>query len=95
MHALKYYDSDAVLTTNGRYRDLENMIVGRPLRAMFVHKVRELGVLRLLSVRVEVVTDLVHVHGDPMFPWLVAVVCVAHESRRVRTSGRVSLATTS
>ena len=60
------------------------MIVGRPLRAMFVHKVRELGVLRLLSVRVEVVTDLVHVHGDPMFPWLVAVVCVAHESGRVR-----------
>ena len=56
----------------------------RPLRAMFVHKVRELGVLRLLSVRVEVVTDLVHVHGDPMFPWLVAVVCVAHESGRVR-----------
>ena len=39
------------------------MIVGRPLRAMFVHKVRELDVLRLLSVRVEVVTDLVHVTG--------------------------------
>ena len=57
------------------------MIVGRPLRAMFVHKVRELCVLRLLSVRVEVVTDLVHVHGDP---WLVAVVCDAHESGRVR-----------
>ena len=60
------------------------MIVGRPLRAMFVHKVRELGVLRLLSVRVEVVTDLVHVLGDPMFPWLVDVMCVAHESGRVR-----------
>ena len=59
------------------------MIVGRPLRAMFVHKVRELGVLRLLSVRVEVVADLVHVHGDPMFSWFVAVVCVAHESARV------------
>ena len=59
------------------------MIVGRPLRAIFVHKVRELGVLRLLSVRVEVVTDLVHVHDDPMFSWLVAGVCVAHESRRV------------
>ena len=40
--------------------------------------------LRLLSVRVEVVTYLVHVRGDPMFPWLVAVVCVAHESGRVR-----------
>ena len=67
MHALKYYESeesDPVLTTNGRYRALENMIVGRPLREMFDHKVRELGVL---SVRVEVVTDLVHVHGDPMF----------------------------
>ena len=60
------------------------MIVGRPLRAMFVHKVRELGVLPLLSVRVEVVTDLVQVHGDPMFPWLVAFVCVVHESGRVR-----------
>ncbi len=51
---------------------------------MFVHKVRELGVLRLLSIRVEVVTDLVNEHGDPMFPWLVAVACVAHESGRVR-----------
>ena len=60
------------------------MIGGRSLRAMFVHKVRELGVLRLLSIRVEVVTDLVHVHGDPMFSWLVAVVCGAHESGRVR-----------
>ena len=76
---------------------LENMIIGRPLRAMFVHKVCELGMLRFLSIRVEVVTELVHVHGDPMFPWLVAVVCVAHESGRVRrdASGRVSLATTS
>ena len=72
------------MTTNGRYRTLENMIVGRPLRAMFVHKVRELGVLRLLSLWVEVVTDLDHVHGDPMFSWFVAVVCVAHENGRVR-----------
>ena len=90
MHALKYYDSetlrnDAVLTTDGGYRALEIMFVGRPLRAMFVHKVRELGVLRLFSVRVEVVTDLVHVHGDPTFSWLFAVECVAHESGRVRT----------
>ena len=60
------------------------MIVERPLRAMFDHKVCELGVLRLHAVRVEVVTDLVHVHGYPMFSWLVAVVCVAHESGRVR-----------
>ena len=51
------------------------MIVGRPLRAIFVHKVRELGVLWILSVRVEVATDLIHVHGDPVFLWLVAVVC--------------------
>ena len=63
---------------------LENTIVGRPLRAMFVHKVRELGVLRLLSLRVDVVTDIVHVYDDPMLSWLVAVVCAAHESGRVR-----------
>ena len=61
---------------------MEHTIVGRPLRAMFVHNVRELGMLRFLSVRVEVVTDL-HVHGHPMFPWLVFVVCVAHESGRM------------
>ena len=63
---------------------LENMIIGRPLRATFVHKVCELGMLRFLSVRVEQFTELVHVHGDPMLPWLVAVVYVAHESGRVR-----------
>ena len=57
------------------------MVTGRPLRAMFVQKVCELGVLRVLSVRVEEVTDLVHVHDDPVFTWLVAVVC---ESGRVR-----------
>ena len=74
MHALKYYDSET----------LRKRRSGRPLRAMFVHRVRELGVLWLLSVRVEVVTDLIHVHGDPVFPWLVAVVCVAHKSGRVR-----------
>ena len=36
---------------------------------MFVHKVRELDVLRLQSVRVEVITMPlgVYVHGDPMF----------------------------
>ena len=60
------------------------MIVGRPLRVMFVHKVRELGVLRLLSVQVEVVTDLIHAQGDPMYPRLVAVVCDAHERGWVR-----------
>ncbi len=51
---------------------------------MFVHKVRELGVLRLLSVWVEVVTDLIHAQGDLMFPRLVAAVCDAHESGWVR-----------
>ena len=61
------------------------MIDGRPLRAMFVHNFRELGVLRILPVRVEVVTDLVHVHDDTMFAWLVAVVCVAHECVRTGT----------
>ena len=50
---------------------------------MFVHKVRELGVLRILSIRVEVVAKLGHVHDDPMFSWFVAVVCVGHESGRV------------
>ena len=102
MHALEYYDSEtlrseAALTTNGRYRVLENMIVGRPLRAMFVHKVCELVVLRILSIRVEVIADFVHVHGDPMLSWLVAVVCVAHESGGYveATSGRVYLATIS
>ena len=73
------------------------MIVGRPLRAIFVHKVRELGVLWIFVRTVEVVTDLIHVHGDPVFPWLVAVVCVAHKADGYveTTSGRVSLATTS
>ena len=56
-------------------RNTQNGIVGvacvNPLQKQF-------------RVRVEVFTDLVHVHGDPMFPWLVAVVCVAHESGRVR-----------
>ena len=60
------------------------MIVGLSLRAKFVLKVRELGMLRILSVRVEVVADLVHIHGDPMFSWLVAIVYVGHESGRVR-----------
>ena len=76
---------------------LEIMIVGRPLRAMFVHKVIELGVLRLLSVRVEVVTDLIHVHSDPISPdWSLS--CVLHtkvDGYVETTSGRVSLAITS
>ena len=50
---------------------------------MFVHIVRELDVLRFLSVRIEVVADLVHVHGHPMFSWLIGVVRITNESKRV------------
>ena len=53
---------------------------------MFVHKVRELDVLRLPSVRVKVIAVPfgVHVHGDPMFPRLIGIVGVAHDCNRVR-----------
>ena len=51
---------------------------------MFVHKVRKLDALRCLSIRVEVVADLVHVHGDPMFSWLIGVVRITNERDRVR-----------
>ena len=53
---------------------------------MFVHKVRELDVLRLQSVRIEVITMPlgVHVHGDPMFSQLIGVMGVAHDCGRVR-----------
>ena len=33
----------------------------------FVHKVGELSVLQIVSERVEVIADLVHVDRDPMF----------------------------
>ena len=73
------------------------MIVGRPLRAMFVHKVRELGVLWLLSVRVEVVTDPSTYMATQCSPgWSLS--CVLHtkaDGYVETTSGRVSLATTS
>ena len=39
----KHQEIDAALTTNGIYMALENMIVERPLRAMSVHRVCELG----------------------------------------------------
>ena len=53
---------------------------------MFVHKVRELDVLRLQSVRIEVITMPlgVYVHGDPMFSRLIGVMGVAHDCVRVR-----------
>ena len=37
---------------------------------MFVHIIRELDVLRCLSVRIEVVADLIHVHCHPMFSFV-------------------------
>ena len=66
----KQQESDTILSANGRQRALQGTIVGHPFGAMFVHKVRELDVLRLQSVRIEVVAASigVHVHGDPMFP---------------------------
>ena len=82
----KQQESDTILTANGRQWALQRAIVGRPLRAMFVHKVRELDVLRLQSVRVKVIAVplAVHVHGDPMFPRLIGIVGVAHDCSRVR-----------
>ena len=74
------------------------MIVGRPLRAMFVHNVCELGVMRILSVRVEVVADLVHVHSDSNRSPGWSPSCVLHpkaDGSVETTSGRVSFATTS
>ncbi len=51
---------------------------------MFVNKVRKLDVLRLLPVRIEVVTAiLVQVQGDPMFSSLIGVVRITNESERV------------
>ena len=53
---------------------------------MFVHKVRELYVLRLQSIRIEVITLPlgVHVHGDPMFSRLIGIMGVADDRGRVR-----------
>ena len=53
---------------------------------MFGHKVDESDVLRLQSVRIEVVAAPlgVHVHGDPVFSRSIGVVGVAHDRGRVR-----------
>ena len=53
---------------------------------MFGHKVDESDVLRLQSVRIEVVAAPlgVHVHGDPVFTRSIGVVGVAHDRGRVR-----------
>ena len=73
-------------TLRRRQRTLQRTSIGRPLGAMFVHKVRELYVLRLQSIRIEVITVPlgVHVHSDPMFSRLVGIVGVGHDCRRVR-----------
>ena len=53
---------------------------------MFGHKVDESDVLRLQSVRIEVVAAPlgVHVHCDPVFSRSIGVVGVAHDRGRVR-----------
>ena len=61
-------------------------LVSRPRGAMFGHKVDESDVLRLQSVRIEVVAAPlgVYVHGDPVFTRSIGVVGVAHDRGRVR-----------
>ena len=65
----KHQKCDAVLSANGRQRALQRTLVSRPRGAMFGHKVDESDVLRLQSVRIEVVAAPlgVYVHGDPVF----------------------------
>ena len=77
---------NAVLSANGRQRALQRTLVSRPRGAMFGHdKVDESDVLRLQSVRIEVVAAPlgVHVHGDPVFSRSIGVVGVAHDRGRV------------
>ena len=84
--ATNHQECDAVLSANGRQRALQRTLVSRPRGAMFGHKVDESEVLRLQSVRIEVVAGPlgVHVHGDPMFPRSIGVVGVAQDRGRVR-----------
>ena len=84
--AAKHQECDAVLTANGRQRALQRTVVRQPRGTMFVHKVRELDVLRPQSVRIEVVAAPlgINVHGDSVFSRSIGVVCVAHDRRRVR-----------
>ena len=84
--ATKHQECDAVLSANGRQRALQRTLVSRPRGAMFGHKVDESDVLRLQSVRIEVVAAPlgVHVHGDPVFSRSIGVVGVAHDRGRVR-----------
>ena len=84
--ATKHQECDAVLSANGRQRALQRTLVSRPRGAMFGHKVDESDVLRLQSVRIEVVAAPlgVHVHGDLVFTRSIGVVGVAHDRGRVR-----------
>ena len=84
--ATKHQECDAVLSANGRQRALQRTLVSPPRGAMFGHKADESDVLRLQSVRIEVVAAPlgVHVHGDPVFPRSIGVVGVAHDRGRVR-----------
>ena len=84
--ASAHQECDAVLSANGRQRALQCSIVGRPLGIMFVHKVRELGMLRRQFLRIEVVAAPigVHIHGDPVFSRLIGAVGAAPDCRRVR-----------
>ena len=84
--ATKHQECDAVLSANGRQRALQRTLVSRQRGAMFGHKVDESDVLRLQSVRIEVVAAPlgVHVHGDPVFTRSIGVVGVAHDRGRVR-----------
>ena len=84
--ATKQTECDAVLSANGRQRAPQRTLVSRPRGAMFGHKVDESDVLRLQSVRIEVVAAPlgVHVHGDPVFTRSIGVVGVAHDRGRVR-----------
>ena len=79
------------MSANGRQRALQRTLVSRPLGAMFGHKVDESDVLRLQSVRIEVVAAPlgVYVHGDPVFTRSIGVVGVAHDRGRVRVDDDV------
>ena len=98
--ATKHQECDAVLSPNGRQRVLQRTLFSRPRGAMFGHKVDESDVLRLQSVRIEVVAAPlgVHVHGDPVSPgrsesWVLHMIAAGYVSTMI--SSRESLATTS
>ena len=98
--ATKHQECDAVLSANGRQRALQRTLVSRPRGAMFGHKVDESDVLRLQSVRIEVVAAPlgVHVHGTQCSPgrsesWVLHTMAAGYVSTMIYS--RESLATTS